>query len=138
MAGAKRLICRSDELLDGGRGVRFGVEFGGRERSAFAIRYDGGVYAYFNECGHVPAELDWQPGEFFDSAKLYLICSIHGALYSPRDGRCLGGRCQGRGLQPLVVFEEAGAVWLDLDRLLVGVARGGLPVFSKMEINNEK
>ena len=112
MAAAKRLICRSDELVDAGRGVRFVVERAGREHPAFVIRFAGRVHAYLNECGHVPAELDWQPGEFFDYSKLYLICSIHGALYSPSDGRCLGGRCQGKGLQPLTVCEENGGVWL--------------------------
>jgi len=138
VAAAKRLICGADELQDAGRGVRFVVELAGRERPAFVIRYAGRVHAYLNECGHVPAELDWQPGEFFDYSKLYLICSIHGALYSPSDGRCLGGRCQGRGLQALAVFEEAGGVWLDLARLASGSGQGGFPVSPKMEINKQK
>jgi nitrite reductase/ring-hydroxylating ferredoxin subunit len=68
-----------------------------------------------NECGHVPAELDWLPGEFFDDSKLYLICSIHGALYAPDTGRCLGGRCQGRGLKPLAMREIDGQIFLEQD-----------------------
>lgn len=115
MAARQRLICASHELADGGKGVRFTVERYGRQRPAFAIRYRGRVYAYFNECGHVPAELDWQPGEFFDHSKLYLICAIHGALYAPDSGRCLGGRCEGRGLQALPVFESEGDVYLVLE-----------------------
>src|SRR5574343_946044 len=112
MAAAKRLICRSEELADAGRGVRFVVERAGREHPAFVIRFAGRVYAYLNECGHVPAQLDWQPGEFFDYSKLYLVCSIHGALYAPESGQCLGGRCQGVGLKPLRVEERAGLVSL--------------------------
>ena len=81
---------------------------------AFVIRYGGRFFAYFNECAHVPAELDWLPGEFFDDSKLYLICSIHGALYAPETGRCLGGCCAGKGLQSLPVREIDGQVYLEL------------------------
>jgi nitrite reductase/ring-hydroxylating ferredoxin subunit len=56
-------------------------------------------------------QLDWLPGEFFDDSKLYLICSVHGALYAPDSGQCLGGRCQGKGLAPLPVGEIDGQVF---------------------------
>ncbi|MGE5472545.1 MAG: Rieske (2Fe-2S) protein [Bacteroidota bacterium] len=112
MADDLRLICASEELVDGGKGVRFTVEHYGRPAPAFAIRYQGRVFAYFNECAHVPAQLDWQPGEFFDHSKLYLICSIHGALYAPDTGRCLGGRCGKAGLKPLSVCEIQGQIFL--------------------------
>lgn len=112
MAKGLRLICLSRDLAESGKGVRFNVQRLGREVPAFAIRFDGRVYAYLNECGHLPAELDWQPGEFFDHSKLYLICSVHGALYAPESGKCLGGRCHGNGLKPLPVEERDGAIYL--------------------------
>lgn len=112
MADEPSLIGDVSTLVDGGTGLRFKVSRDGREVPAFAVRYDSKVYAYLNECGHVPAELDWQPGEFFDHSKLYLICAIHGALYAPDTGRCLGGRCQGRGLKPLDVREIDGQLYL--------------------------
>ena len=112
MAKNPRLICPSGDLAESGKGVRFTVQHLGREAPAFVIRYGGRVYAYLNECGHLPAELDWQPGEFFDHSKLYLICSIHGALYAPESGQCLGGRCRGKGLKPLEVEERDGAIYL--------------------------
>lgn len=112
MAEDARLICASDDLPEAGKGMRFPVSQRGREIPAFVIRFHGQVHAYLNQCAHVPAELDWQPGEFFDDSKLYLICAIHGALYSPKTGACLGGRCQGRGLVPLPVEERDGAVYL--------------------------
>ena len=46
---------------------------------AFALRFDGRVVAYLNRCVHVPTEMDWQPGEFLDSDREFIICSIHGA-----------------------------------------------------------
>jgi nitrite reductase/ring-hydroxylating ferredoxin subunit len=84
----------------------------GREADAFVVRFGGKVFGYINECGHLPAQLDWLPGEFFDDSKLYLICSVHGALYAPDSGRCLGGRCHGKGLAALPVGEIDGQVYL--------------------------
>ena len=112
MAAEERLICAADNVLEAGKGWRFTVQRFGREVPAFVIRFRGKIYGYFNECGHVPAELDWMPGEFFDDSKLYLICSIHGAFYAPETGACLGGRCQGRGLKPLNVAERNGKIFL--------------------------
>ena len=112
MAGEKRLICSAADLAEAGRGVRFTVTHRGRVADAFVIRFDGRVYGYVNECGHLPAQLDWQPGEFFDDSKLYLICSVHGAHYAPHTGHCLGGRCRGKGLQVLAVSEVDGQVYL--------------------------
>ncbi|HEX6733837.1 MAG TPA: Rieske 2Fe-2S domain-containing protein [Azonexus sp.] len=113
MAEDLRLICPAAEVAEAGRGVRFTVSAHGRECPAFVVRFRGIARGYLNECGHVPAELDWLPGEFFDSSKLYLICSIHGALYAPESGKCLGGRCQGRGLKPLAIREIEGNIYLD-------------------------
>ncbi len=112
MATDERLICASEALIDGGLGFRFSVPLYGRDEPAFVIRFRGRVFAYFNRCGHVPVELDWQRTEFFDDSKLYLICATHGALYSPESGRCLGGRCNGKGLVPLPVTERDGAIYL--------------------------
>src|SRR5690606_36272734 len=66
MATRERLICASTALVDGGDGVRFEVLRHGERQAAFAVRYFGTVYAYLNRCAHVPIELDWQRGRFFD------------------------------------------------------------------------
>lgn len=112
MAENERLICASNELDEGGKGVRFEVLQHGQAMPAFAVRYGGTVHGYLNRCGHVPVELDFQPGEFFDSSRLYLICATHGALYDPASGACLGGRCSGRGLIRLDLSERDGSVYL--------------------------
>ncbi|PKO94248.1 MAG: (2Fe-2S)-binding protein [Betaproteobacteria bacterium HGW-Betaproteobacteria-10] len=113
MVAALRLICASHELVDAGPGWRFTVSRYGRDVPAFAIRFKGQIFGYLNECGHVPVQLDWQPGAFFDDSKLYLICSIHGALYAPETGKCLSGRCQGKGLKPLKLREIESNVFLE-------------------------
>jgi nitrite reductase/ring-hydroxylating ferredoxin subunit len=109
-AAAKRL-CASGDLLEKGRAVVFDVLHHNLPVTAFALRFDGRVVAYLNRCVHVAAEMDWQPGEFLDSGREFIMCSIHGAAYEPRDGRCIGGPC-GRGrLTPLKVQESAGQVY---------------------------
>lgn len=108
----QRLICASEELADGGRGLRFAVDRHGVSEPAFAVRFRGRVHAYLNRCAHVPVELDWQQGEFFDHSGLYLICATHGALYAPESGRCVGGRCDRKGLVALSVIEQDGQVYL--------------------------
>ena len=112
MAEDKRLICASADLVEAGKGFRFTVTRQQREVDAFVVRFRGQVFGYLNECGHLPAQLDWLPGEFFDESKLYLICSVHGALYAPDSGRCLGGRCQGKGLTALAGDGVDGQVFL--------------------------
>ena len=109
---SERLICGSAALADGGDGVRFEVERNGVTEPAFVVRHRGVVHAFINRCGHVPVELDWQQGKFFDLTGLYLMCATHGALYSPESGRCIGGRCNGNGLTPLAIVEHDGNVFL--------------------------
>ncbi len=113
MAGTARVICAAAALEEGGRGVRFERETGGVSEPAFVVRYDGVARAFLNRCAHVPMELDWQPGVFFDADGLYLICSTHGAMYDPATGACAGGPCRGQGLAPVAVHEENGNIILE-------------------------
>ena len=112
MARRERLICASAALEDGGQGVRFALQAASGEVQAFAIRHRGIAAAYVNRCPHAGTELDWQPGEFFEEAKLYLICSTHGALFEPKNGFCVAGPCRGASLQPLDVGERDGGIFL--------------------------
>lgn len=105
-------ICASAAVAEGGPGFRLEVDWQGKRVAAFVIRWHGRVHAYLNRCGHVPVELDWQQGEFFDSSRLYLVCATHGALYHPASGVCLAGRCDGRGLVALPVEEHDGQLFL--------------------------
>lgn len=105
-------ICASDALEDGGKGMRFPVRAFGSEATGFAVRYGGKVYAYLNRCAHVPVELDWFKGEFFESSRMYLMCSTHGAIYAPESGACTGGPCRGGKLRPIGVREtDDGIYW---------------------------
>lgn len=111
MADGARLICASAALQDGGKGVRFEVEYFGDAAPAFVVRHAGRVRGYLNRCAHVAMELDWREAEFFDLQRRDLICSTHGAVYAADSGRCLGGPCAGKPLVRLLVEERAGQVY---------------------------
>ncbi len=108
-------ICESTEVVDGGKGLRFPVTAGGEDWTAFVIRYGDTAHAYLNRCAHVPMELDWNQGEFFESSGLYLMCATHGALYEPHTGRCAGGPCRGGRLHKIAVVEAEGKIYWQPD-----------------------
>jgi nitrite reductase/ring-hydroxylating ferredoxin subunit len=104
-------LCAADALEDRGLAHVFDLLEYGRPVRGFVLRFDGRVVGYLNRCQHVPTEMDWQEGHFLDSAREWILCSIHGAAYDPADGRCVGGPC-GRGrLTALQVEERDGQVY---------------------------
>ena len=110
MSAERIPLCASADLLDGGRAVAFDVHYRGQSLRAFAIRYQGGVHAYLNQCTHVAMEMDFKEGHFFDDSGCRLICSTHGALFAPDTGACLGGPARGP-LVKVALSEEQGMVY---------------------------
>lgn len=115
-------VCASDELVDGGAGRRMAASFAGGDAVVFFVRFGGDAYGYLNRCAHVPMEMDWVEGRFFDSSGHYLMCATHGAIYAPDSGRCVGGPCRGGRLRPVRVEERdtpdgRAVFWLPDDEL---------------------
>ncbi|MDD2879848.1 MAG: Rieske 2Fe-2S domain-containing protein [Rhodoferax sp.] len=109
-------LCASQDLVDSSKAVPFDVLYFGQSQSAFAVRYQGQVYAYLNRCSHVPMEMDYQPNEFFDSTGHWLMCATHGAMYAPQNGQCRMGPCRG-GLVKIEVSEADSLVhWHTSDK----------------------
>ena len=105
-------VCEGAALVNGGRGMRFPVVAYGHPTTGFVIRYGGKPFAYLNRCAHVPIELDWSQGNFFESSGLYLMCSTHGAMYA------VGGPCRGGRLRPIGVIERDGGIWWQPDDMV--------------------
>jgi nitrite reductase/ring-hydroxylating ferredoxin subunit len=114
-------LCASTELEDKGRAWVWDVLQYGRPARAFVLRFDGELRGYMNRCLHVPTEMDWQPGEFLDAEKRFILCSIHGAAYAPENGRCVGGPCGRGSLTPVAVAERDGQVYWYPSRDIVPV-----------------
>ena len=106
-----QLLCRADELSERGRAVGFDLLLWRQPARGFALRFDGRVVAYVNRCAHVPTEMDWQPGEFLDAGRRYIVCSIHGASYQPSSGRCVDGPCDRGRLLAIDASERDGQVY---------------------------
>jgi nitrite reductase/ring-hydroxylating ferredoxin subunit len=104
-------VCDGAALADSGPAHVFEVQEWGRSARAFVLRFEGRVYGYINRCAHVPVELDWQPGRFFDDSGRWLICAVHGAVYDPGSGVCVGGPCRHKRLKPITVDEIEGRVY---------------------------
>jgi nitrite reductase/ring-hydroxylating ferredoxin subunit len=104
-------LCASAELEESGRAHVFDLLEYGQPARGFVLRFESQLVGYLNRCAHVPTEMDWQPGEFLDDSRRWIICSIHGALYEPSDGHCVGGPCNGQHLQRLQVGEQDGRVY---------------------------
>ena len=114
-------LCHSQDLADSGRAVPFDVRYFGQSQAAFAVRYQGQVYAYLNRCSHVPMEMDYQPNEFFDTSGHWLMCATHGAMYAPQSGHCRMGPCRG-GLVKIGVSEADGLVhWHTSDKFQTAI-----------------
>ncbi|MES2150393.1 MAG: Rieske 2Fe-2S domain-containing protein [Pseudomonadota bacterium] len=117
-AAPEVLVCDAELLLEGGKGVRFPVRAFGDATTGFVVRYGGKVYGYLNRCAHVPIELDWAEGEFFESSGTFLMCSTHGAIYVPESGFCAGGPCRGGRLRPIPVREAEGKIFWQPDEFI--------------------
>ncbi|MBC7573384.1 MAG: Rieske 2Fe-2S domain-containing protein [Herminiimonas sp.] len=108
-------ICDADALSEGGKGIRFPLTAFGGDGTGFIVRFRGTVHGYLNRCAHVPIELDWTEGEFFESSGMYLMCATHGAIYLPDTGRCAGGPCRGGALRKIAVTELEGKIFWQPD-----------------------
>lgn len=117
MSSAEQLIyiCDSHQLQDGGAGIRFEIQQeDGQRLPCFVVRYQGQAHAYVNQCQHLPVELDWNHGHFFDKQAVFLICATHGALYMPDTGYCVDGPCAGKYLRKLSLIENNQKIFIKI------------------------
>lgn len=111
------LSFTSQQLQEKGDGLRFNIPQLGPHATGFLIRYDGQPYAYVNRCAHVPVELDWEHGKFFNMTQEWIICATHGAMYAPQSGLCVMGPCTGKRLSTIPVTERDGTITVHIDQL---------------------
>ncbi len=117
MMSQQTVKFNSDELLEKSAGLRFNMPHISERATGFVVRYNGKPYAYLNQCAHVPVELDWQHGDFFNITKDYLICATHGAHYAPDTGYCVLGPCKGKRLKAIEVNEFNNEITINLESI---------------------
>ncbi len=104
-----QFLCNAEDINDDSS-KGFTLE----EQSVFAVKKDGIIHVFKNQCPHLNIELEWQPDQFLDSENYFIQCATHGALFDADSGECVSGPCLGQRLQKL---ESK----LDDNRLLVRI-----------------
>ena len=112
------MICRTTDLGDPGA-RSFVLTHAGDTIEGIVLHWAGRWYGYRNKCPHTGVNLNWLPDQFFDLLQHYLQCSMHGALFEPVTGYCVGGPCVGESLITLPLRVDEQRVYLDVVRLSI-------------------
>lgn len=92
--------CALDDIEDpGSRGFAYGPP--GERLEAFVVRHGRKLSAWVNVCPHAGNRLNWKPDAFLTRDRTLIMCSVHGAIFEPHSGLCVGGPCPGRRLRSL-------------------------------------
>ena len=110
-------VCDSAQLAERGFLI---VELRYRDdpHTGIVFRFCGKVYAYLNQCVHMPRPLNCQRDTIFDAEQGLLRCSMHGIVYDPETGESLSVLCQGERLRPLKLVEEEGRIYIQDKRVM--------------------
>jgi nitrite reductase/ring-hydroxylating ferredoxin subunit len=100
-------LCKIHDLEEG-TSLGFSSHLG----PVFAVKFDGEIHVYKNECPHLGVNLEFNENEFLDSEGQLIQCSTHGALFEIGSGHCLSGPCQGDHLTKLEFAVENDALIL--------------------------
>jgi nitrite reductase/ring-hydroxylating ferredoxin subunit len=111
---AKRVVVARGDALGEHETAKFVFDEDGARKEGFVIRHGGRVYAYRNECRHIPMTMDWVENRFLSRDGCYVQCATHGARYQIDTGLCVDGPPLGERLRPLPVEEVADEIVVTL------------------------
>ena len=110
---SKNTLCKTTDIEDpGSKG--FEVKINRKTQSIFVVHKDGQFYAYYNQCPHTGANLEWQEDQFLDLDKALIQCTTHDALFMIDSGECIAGPCAGDNLSPLTIHVDGDDLVLDV------------------------
>jgi len=113
----KHLIPNAQDLSEGST-LHFQTD-----RTDFVIvKQKGELFAYENRCPHQKRSLNCSAEPFLDEEGDYLKCHHHGALFTPTDGQCIAGPCQGKALKRATLGVEKGNFYLLIGESSAAVA----------------
>jgi len=107
------ILCKTTDIEDPGS-KSFEVRIKHKTRSIFVVHKNGEFFAYYNQCPHTGATLDWQQDQFLDLDKALIQCATHDALFIIESGECIAGPCAGDSLKALPLSIEDNEVCLDI------------------------
>jgi len=101
------ILCKTSDIEDpGSKG--FELKIKRKTQSIFVVHKDGEFFAYYNDCPHTGATLEWQEDQFLDLDKALIQCATHDALFMINSGECIAGPCVGDTLKslPLSIIDD--------------------------------
>lgn len=104
-------LCSLDDIENGGS-VALIAEIDGLRTSLIVVRQGEQAFVYVNVCPHTGAPLDFEPGQFMNFDRSFIMCAMHGALFNIHDGFCIQGPCVGKSLTPIASEVRERHVWL--------------------------
>jgi nitrite reductase/ring-hydroxylating ferredoxin subunit len=84
------------------------------------FRFNNNLYAYVNQCVHMPRNLNCEANTIFDDSRKLLRCSMHGIVYEPETGESVSSMCNGERLQPIRLKLHNDNIYID-DKRVTGV-----------------
>lgn len=104
-------LCSLDDI-ENGDSIGLIAEIDGLRTSLIVVRQGEQAFVYVNVCPHTGAPLDFEPGQFMNFDRAFIMCAMHGALFNIHDGFCIQGPCVGKSLTPIASEVREGQVWL--------------------------
>lgn len=98
-----------DMVRDGGA-RNFVIEMKAGRFHGFVVRNGDAVFGYVDRCPHAGLPLAQQLDDYLTPDGRHILCSWHGALFDPADGRCVGGPCVDEHLTPWPVAVVEGTL----------------------------
>lgn len=103
------LLARLEDVPNPGAIVVY-VGEGDARMSLILTRRDDHISCFRNRCTHANYPLQRADGRIVVQEGRHLVCAAHGASYT-LEGACVGGPCNGAGLEPVVIVVRDGAVF---------------------------
>jgi nitrite reductase/ring-hydroxylating ferredoxin subunit len=107
------ILCKTTDIEDPGS-KSFEIKIKRKTQSIFVVHKNGKFFAYYNNCPHTGAGLEWQEDQFLDLDKALIQCATHDALFMIDSGECIAGPCAGDSLQALSLSIQSNEIHLDI------------------------
>lgn len=110
MPAADTTWSLEDDALAPGQSASFRLRRADGPLDGFVVNVGGVFHAYVNRCPHAGTSLDLTRPGFLGEDGQYIVCSRHGAVFTPETGLCVEGPCPGARLERLSVSRAGGRV----------------------------
>jgi nitrite reductase/ring-hydroxylating ferredoxin subunit len=104
--GADTTWSLNDDALAPGQTARFRLRGADGPLDGFVVNVGGVLHAYVNRCPHAGTPLDLTRDGFLGEDGRHIVCSRHGAVFTPETGLCVEGPCPGASLERLPVARD--------------------------------